>query len=311
MPQFGMLMMLTIMPLQMLSGGTTPRESMPEFVQNIMLIAPTTHFVELSQAILYRGAGLEWCGSPFWRWPDRHGAVCPVAGALSQNHRPDGLMNRWPYAVDAWQRSILYADVRRQRGNQYLMDRICRSRRRTYCPTSLLTRSIMSGLDSDFRGQSNYGLVPRILPPAELRRCDPRRKRTVRALHRGRSARRPRPGIGGFKPDSEVGAALKAGHPCYFVGFLPDPVPGQTVEDVMRAEAAFVRKVGELHPAGDRQALRHRQLPGRLADADDSSRVARTVRTDHRRRRAAVLLGRKESDALRRRPARRQLADRH
>jgi len=56
------------------------------------------------------------------------------------------------------------------------------------------------------------------------------------------------PGIGGFKPDSEVGAALKAGHPCYFVGFLPDPVPGQTVEDVMRAEAAFVRKVGELHP---------------------------------------------------------------
>src|SRR2546427_12607788 len=56
------------------------------------------------------------------------------------------------------------------------------------------------------------------------------------------------PGIGGFKPDSEIGAALKAGHPCYFVGFLPDPVPGQTVEDVMRAEAPFVRKVAELHP---------------------------------------------------------------
>jgi ABC-2 type transport system permease protein len=69
MPQFGMLMMLTIMPLQMLSGGTTPRESMPEIVQNIMLIAPTTHFVELSQAILYRGAGWRRCGSPSWRWP--------------------------------------------------------------------------------------------------------------------------------------------------------------------------------------------------------------------------------------------------
>ena len=65
MPQFGMLMMLTIMPLQMLSGGTTPRESMPEIVQNIMLIAPTTHFVELSQAILYRGAGLEPVWQPF------------------------------------------------------------------------------------------------------------------------------------------------------------------------------------------------------------------------------------------------------
>ena len=65
MPQFGMLMMLTIMPLQMLSGGDTPRESMPEIVQNIMLIAPTTHFVELSQAILYRGAGLETVWQPF------------------------------------------------------------------------------------------------------------------------------------------------------------------------------------------------------------------------------------------------------
>ncbi len=65
MPQFGMLMMLTIMPLQMLSGGSTPRGSMPEIVQNIMLIAPTTHFVELGQAILYRGAGLEVVWQPF------------------------------------------------------------------------------------------------------------------------------------------------------------------------------------------------------------------------------------------------------
>lgn len=58
MPQFGLLMMLVLLPLQMLSGGTTPRESMPEFVQVVMLAAPTTHFVMLAQAILYRGAGL-------------------------------------------------------------------------------------------------------------------------------------------------------------------------------------------------------------------------------------------------------------
>ena len=44
--------------MQMLSGGMTPRESMPEVLQNVMLIAPTTHFVELAQAILYRNAGL-------------------------------------------------------------------------------------------------------------------------------------------------------------------------------------------------------------------------------------------------------------
>jgi ABC-2 type transport system permease protein len=59
MPQFGMLLILVIMPLQMLSGGTTPRESMPAFVRNLMLAAPTTHFIELSQAILFRGAGLD------------------------------------------------------------------------------------------------------------------------------------------------------------------------------------------------------------------------------------------------------------
>lgn len=59
MPQFGMLVVLVLMPLQMLSGGNTPRESMPQIVQDIMLVAPTTHFVELGQAILFRGAGLE------------------------------------------------------------------------------------------------------------------------------------------------------------------------------------------------------------------------------------------------------------
>jgi ABC-2 type transport system permease protein len=65
MPQFGMLLVLVLLPLQMLSGGTTPRESMPDFVQNIMLAAPTTHFVELGQAILFRGAGLGVVWQPF------------------------------------------------------------------------------------------------------------------------------------------------------------------------------------------------------------------------------------------------------
>lgn len=57
MPQFGLLLMLVLLPLQVLSGGMTPRESMPDFVQTIMLAAPNTHFVMLAQAILYRGAG--------------------------------------------------------------------------------------------------------------------------------------------------------------------------------------------------------------------------------------------------------------
>ena len=58
MPQLGLLIILVLFPLQILSGGVTPRESMPEAVQHIMLLAPTTHFVELAQAILFRGAGM-------------------------------------------------------------------------------------------------------------------------------------------------------------------------------------------------------------------------------------------------------------
>ncbi|HMM10043.1 MAG TPA: ABC transporter permease [Paracoccus solventivorans] len=58
MPQFALLLMLVLMPLQVLSGGMTPRESMPQVIQAIMSLAPDTHFVILSQAILFRGAGL-------------------------------------------------------------------------------------------------------------------------------------------------------------------------------------------------------------------------------------------------------------
>jgi len=65
MPQFGLLLILTLIPMNLLSGGRTPRESMPEVVQDLMQIAPTTHFVELGQAILFRGAGLETVWKPF------------------------------------------------------------------------------------------------------------------------------------------------------------------------------------------------------------------------------------------------------
>ena len=64
-----------LLPLQLLSGGTTPRESMPAFVQDIMLAAPTTHFVSASQAILYRGAGLSVV------WPQCL-AICAIGAVL-------------------------------------------------------------------------------------------------------------------------------------------------------------------------------------------------------------------------------------
>ncbi|MBN8746218.1 Inner membrane transport permease YhhJ [Xylophilus ampelinus] len=90
MPQFGMLMVLTILPLQMLSGALTPRESMPAIVQTLMLAAPTTHFVELGQAILYRGAGLEVVWKPFV-WLLAIGSVL-FAVSLSRFRRTIGQM---------------------------------------------------------------------------------------------------------------------------------------------------------------------------------------------------------------------------
>ncbi len=59
------------------------------------------------------------------------------------------------------------------------------------------------------------------------------------------------PGIGGMKSESEIGVALRAGHPVYFIGFLPNPVPGQTIEDVCRAEAFFLEEVAKRHPEAE------------------------------------------------------------
>jgi len=75
MPQLALLVMLVVLPLEVLSGGMTPRESMPEIVRQIMLLAPTTHFVSFAQAILYRGAGLDVV------WP-QFLAIVAIGGAL-------------------------------------------------------------------------------------------------------------------------------------------------------------------------------------------------------------------------------------
>lgn len=64
MPQFGLLAMPVLVIMNLLSGSTTPMESMPGWLQHTMQFSPSTHFVSFSQAILYRGAGLEIV------WPD-------------------------------------------------------------------------------------------------------------------------------------------------------------------------------------------------------------------------------------------------
>jgi hypothetical protein len=78
----------------------------------------------------------------------------------------------------------------------------------------------------------NYLLV-RIIPPSGVE-IDQRKRPFVVVDPRAGHG----PGIGGFKAQSEIGVALHAGHPCYFIGFLPEPVAGQTIEHIASAEAA-------------------------------------------------------------------------
>ena len=140
------------------------------------------------------------------------------------------------YAVDAAQRSILFWDVMRQRGNQY------REHMAETVPHVLDydAELVMDG--RTLERPVNY-LLARIKPPAGVKIDQALRPFIIVDPRAGHG-----PGIGGFKAESEIGVAMKAGHPCYFVGFLPDPMPGQTIEDIARAEAIFIEKVTALHP---------------------------------------------------------------
>ena len=143
------------------------------------------------------------------------------------------------YITDASQRSVLFWDVMRQRGNQY---------REHLAETAPHVLDYEVELIVDGRALErpvNYALV-RIVPPEGVE-VDPTRRPFVVVDPRAGHG----PGIGGFKADSEIGVALKAGHPCYFVGFLPEPMPGQTIGDIARAEAVFLEKVIALHPEAD------------------------------------------------------------
>ena len=140
------------------------------------------------------------------------------------------------YWIDAWQRNILFWDVMRERSDQFYQQQA------KTAPNVLRFEGEILADGRTLPHPVNYGLV-RIIPPEGVT-VDPQKRPFVvidpRAGHG--------PGIGGFKADSEIGAALSAGHPTYFVGFTPEPLPGQTIEDVMHAEAVFLEKVIARHP---------------------------------------------------------------
>lgn len=148
-------------------------------------------------------------------------------------------MAAYDYTVDTLQRSVLYADVMRQRGNQYHRHMAKRA------PNVLSMKSEMILDGREFDRPVNYCLL-RILPPADVE-MDPQKRPFLVVDPRAGHG----PGIGGFKPESEIGVAVRAGHPCYFASFLPQPTATQTVEDVMRAEARFLEEIIARHPESE------------------------------------------------------------
>jgi pimeloyl-ACP methyl ester carboxylesterase len=151
--------------------------------------------------------------------------------------------NTWHYVVDVAQRSVLFWDTLRERGTEFV-------ERTSQGLKPVLHFDYDVVLDARlFARPVNYALLC-IKAPEGV---------TVDANKRPYLIIDPRaghgPGIGGFKDDSQVGVALHAGHPVYFVVFFQNPVPGQTLLDVCAAEQEFIRKVRALHPDSPKPAI--------------------------------------------------------
>ncbi|MFP5213767.1 MAG: DUF3141 domain-containing protein [Acidobacteriota bacterium] len=140
------------------------------------------------------------------------------------------------YLIDAGQRTVLFWDVMRQRGNQYQEHMAQKVPHVLQFEYDLI-------LDGRKLSQPvNYAIV-RIRPPQGTSIDEHKRPFVVIDPRAGHG-----PGIGGFKAESEIGEAMRAGHPCYFIGFSPLPEDGQTIEAVIEAWSVFLGQVAELHP---------------------------------------------------------------
>ncbi|HLE24737.1 MAG TPA: DUF3141 domain-containing protein [Thermodesulfobacteriota bacterium] len=148
----------------------------------------------------------------------------------------DFMKSTWDYLIDSYQRSVLFWDVMRKRGNTFL-----EHYEKGKPPVLRFKYEIL--LDGrDLERPCNYVLLR--IPPEKGVKIDPKKRPFVVVDPRAGHG----PGIGGFKYDSQVGVAMRAGHPVYFISFFPDPVPGQTLGDIGYAEVLFIEEVAKRHP---------------------------------------------------------------
>ncbi len=161
----------------------------------------------------------------------------PLLGRMNDAARSGELPQQArDYARDAAERAILTLDVLRERGNNDI------AHEQAGTPPVLVYEHEVAMDGRDLARPVNYFLL-KIVPPAGVEVFDWKRPYMIIDPRAGHGA-----GIGGFKTDSQVGVALHDGHPVYFVCFRPQPEPGQTLADVMRAEAEFVAEIRRRHP---------------------------------------------------------------
>ncbi len=149
------------------------------------------------------------------------------------------LQDVWNYQIDSWQRSILFLDVLRERANNMI------EHEKENMPPLLDFKYEMVKDARTFERPANYALLKIIEIGDEcLADCfDPDKPSVIIVDPRAGHG----PGIGGFKKDSEVGIALHEGHAVYFVMFYPEPMPHQSIADVLHALRIFVEEVKALH----------------------------------------------------------------
>ncbi|MEX3951592.1 DUF3141 domain-containing protein [Paraburkholderia sp. EG287B] len=179
--------------------------------------------------------------------------LADAAERLGESEQPASASPAWATALDPWagyryavdvaERSVLFWDTLRQRGNGFV-----EQARNGLQPVLHFGHELV--IDGRKLARPvNYALV-RLLPPDGVVIDVSKRPYVIIDPRAGHG-----PGIGGFKVDSQAGVALKAGHSVYFVIFFRDPEPGQTLLDVCAAEAQFVKKVCELHPDSPKPAI--------------------------------------------------------
>ncbi len=156
--------------------------------------------------------------------------------ALRAAGGPQALAGAWTaYLRDTAERTVLTLDALRKRGDIFLEHEAAGA------PPVLIYDYEIVVDGADLPRPCNYMLL-RILPPEGIDVHTWKRPYVIIDPRAGHG-----PGIGGFKPDSQVGVALRDGHPVYFVAFRPMPLPGQTLASVTHAEAAFLREIHRRH----------------------------------------------------------------